>query len=90
MSFDFLEKVAVSLLFASVLALVKAIPGRFILMLSIFSEEISLFLYLFFSLKSGENRRGGEEADSEAPQALLCGKTESDDQLLTIATKLGP
>lgn len=36
MSFDFLEEVVVSLPLAPVLALVKAMSGRFILMLSIF------------------------------------------------------
>lgn len=58
---DFLEEVAASLPPAPVLALVKALPGSFILRLSTLPAEIilSLSLFFFFFLtKSDENQRG--------------------------------
>lgn len=60
---DFLEEVAASLPPAPVLALVKALPGSFILRLSTLPAEIILslspFFFLFFFLtKSDENQRG--------------------------------
>lgn len=71
MSFDFLEEVVVSLPLAPVLALVKAMSGRFILMLSIFFSRNHSVPISFFDLNQMRTR---EEADPEAPQTLLCGK----------------
>ena len=90
MSFDFLEEAVVSLPLAPVLALVKTMSDRFILIFSFFFfQQKSLFPCILFWLKSDENQRGSGLRSTTGFVTWNTSRTESADQRLGIPTKLG-